>query len=135
MKVIKSYNSLNEMKGYKMIIFEKFRIDLNEIEIEVLKNLAKEHLTNSKSDVYDSLKEKLNNPTIINYSENKARATIKATEVRSAKAKAKIKQAKIELDRELMRGFIKKVSYYAVAKKSGVHINTVKKYITINEVN
>jgi len=110
---------------------DTYRIGLAEHELNTLKSLVKEHL---KDDVYNELKDKLDNPTIISYSEHKAKATSKATEVRSATAKAKIEKAKIELDRELMRGFIKKVSYYAVAKKSGVHINTVKKYITINEM-
>jgi len=115
-----------------MVIMDTYRIGLAEHELNTLKSLVREHL---KDDVYDSLKEKLNNPIIISYSEHKAKATSKATEVRSATAKAKIEKAKVELERELMRGFIKKVSYYAIAKKSGTHINTVKKYITIDEVN
>ena len=88
----------------------------------------------SMIDVFNSLKEKIGNPIVIEYSSKKVDATVTATEARTAKAKAKIKETFKQLERDFKRGYIKKISYYAISKKSGVHINTVKKYITLDEV-
>jgi len=114
-----------------MILAETYRLGLSEHELDTLKSLVRKHL---KDEIYDDLKEKLNNPKIINYSAFKVNATVKATEARTAKAKEKIEKAHKQLELDLKRGFIKKISYYGISKKSGVHINTVKKYITLDEV-
>jgi len=106
---------------------KKMRIDLEEWEYEMLQELIKE-ANERKSNIYKNLIEKIEKPKIIRSSENKRSAAEKATETRSKIAKEKIKKAVEELELELKRGFIKKISYFAIAKKSGVHINTVKKY-------
>lgn len=54
----------------------------------------------------------------------KREATIKATEVRSKKAKDKIENAINLLHLEN-----KAITHYSIAKESGVSFNTVKKYI------
>ena len=119
------------------IDYTKPRLDLDETELYILKDLISSIDINNyrgREDRLKSLIDKINNPKRIKHSFAKIDAAEIATEARTAKAKAKIKETHEQLKRDLMRGNIKKISYYAISKKSGVHINTVKKYITLDEV-
>jgi Ni,Fe-hydrogenase III large subunit len=111
-----------------MNTYKKLRLDLEENEILILKQILEEYQGDKELRSYNELIEKVNNPKEIKHSQAKTEATEKATKARSDKAREKIKKAVFELERELMRGNIKKVSHFAISKKSGVHINTVKKY-------
>lgn len=109
-------------------VYKKMRLDLEEYELMMLKEMIEKYQGDKESRSFKELMEKINNPKEIKHSTAKREATEKATKARSDKAREKIKTAVIELERELMRGNIKKVSHFAISKKSGVHINTVKKY-------
>ena len=53
-----------------------------------------------------------------------------ATEARTTKAKEKIQNAI-----NILRIEDKKITYYSIAKTAGVSYSTVKKYISLNEIN
>ena len=114
--------------------YKKFRLDLEGHEYLILKTILEKssYTLDSRSD--KSLLEKIENPKEIKHSSAKSDAAYKATMARKKIAMGKIKEAHEALELDLKRGFIKKISYYAISKKSGVHINTVKKYITLDEV-
>ena len=117
--------------------YKKPRLNLDGAELNIIKNLVKSIDINSykgSKEILKSLIYKIDNPTMIQFSFAKRDAVEIATEARTAKAKAKIKETHKQLKRDLTRGHIKKISYYAISKKSGVHINTVKKYITLDEM-
>jgi len=112
------------------------RIDMNILEFEYLQE-AISNLDNS--DIHQNyIKEKLtkliDKPSVFQRSEAKQDAMGQATRARSKKAKEKIQKAHKQLKLDIKRGTAKKMSYYALSKLSGVHINTVKKYITLDEV-
>ena len=104
--------------------YQKYRIDLDDAEMHQLKAL----INSSKMELSASLKVKINSPKIIKITDNKREATSLANEKRTAVAKQKIKDAVQQMELDLKRGFIKKITYYGISKKSGVHIDTVKKY-------
>ena len=122
------------MNKNDMLVPQSERLDLNYAEMKVLLRIL-EGYEGNKCEFYDSLLKKVKNPTQIYYSRAKSDAAATATKVRSDKAKKKINEAVKSLKLDLKREHIKKISYYAIAKKSGSHINTVKKYITLDEMN
>jgi len=104
--------------------YQKYRIDLDDAEMHQLKAL----LDSSKLELSASLKVKINSPKVIKITDNKREATSSANKKRTADAKKKIKETVALMELELKRGFSKKITYYGISKKSGVHIDTVKKY-------
>jgi len=123
MKTIDYIKSLNENEVYS----KKARIEFNLYEIRdtILPYLE------SLEDCHERevLLKALDNAKLIKYSTNKAIAAEKATAARTKKAKEKIQNAINILKME-----DKKITYYSVAKTSGVSYTTVKKYITLNEI-
>ena len=113
------------------MIYKKLRLDLEEHEHFFLKIILEKSSFTSDSNSYKSLLKKIENPKEIKHSSAKSDAVYKATNARKKIAIEKIKEARKALELELKRGFIKKISYYAISKKSGVHIDTVKKYISL----
>jgi len=111
--------------------YKKLRLDLEEPEYLILKMILEKSSFTIDSSSYKSLLKKIENPKEIKYSSAKSDAVYKATNARKKIAIEKIKEAQKALELELKRGFIKKISYYGISKKSGVHINTVKKYISL----
>jgi len=111
--------------------YKKLRLDLEEPEYIILKMILEKSSYKNDSNSYKSLLEKIENPKEIKHSSAKSDAVYKATNARKKITIEKIKEARKALELELKRGFIKKISYYAISKKSGVHINTVKKYISL----
>lgn len=104
---------------------KNYRLTLNSIELSLLQDLLQDSITNKNKDYFISLAKKVQNPTEIEYSLNKYKASITATEARTKKAKAKIENA-INVLR--MEG--KKITHYAISITGNVSYNTVKKYIT-----
>ena len=104
--------------------YNKYRIDLDDAEMHQLKAL----LDSSKLELSASLKMKINSPKVIKITDTKRESISSANKKRTAIAKQKIKDAVAQMELDLKRGFIKKITYYGIAKKSGVHIDTVKKY-------
>ncbi|MDY0122458.1 MAG: hypothetical protein RBR54_11000 [Sulfurimonas sp.] len=56
----------------------------------------------------------------------KSKSALKATKIRSDRAKAKIQNAI-----NILRMENRKISYYSIAQSSGVSYSTVKKYVTL----
>jgi hypothetical protein len=79
--------------------------------------------------MYDKLLDKINNPTEIKYSAKKSLAVNKATEARSKKAKAKIDNAI-----NILRIENKEITHYSISKTGNVSYNTVRKYISLDEM-
>ena len=112
------------------------RIDMNILEFEylqeVIKNLDSTDI--NQNYIKEKLTKLIKSPSVFQRSEAKQDAMEQATRARSKKAKEKIEKAHKQLKLDIKRGTAKKMSYYAISKLSGVHINTVKKYITLDEV-
>ena len=110
-----------------------YRLDLIDFEMDILQKYFN---TINESKVYDedkyyfnSLIEKIQNPKKIKLSYKKSSAALDATRARSKKAKDKIENAM-----NILRMENKKMTYYSIAKNAGVSYSTVKKYITLNEI-
>jgi len=106
----------------------RYRIDLDYDRLGVLQKYINAINIADEKDIefLNEIKEKVNNPKKIKRSVNKMIACDKATEARTKKAKEKIQNAI-----NLIRMQNKKITYYAIAKESGVAYQTVKKYITL----
>lgn len=106
----------------------KYRLDLTLQELEALSNLI-----NGKGYVSElainNIKEMLFSPTEIKKSNKKILAADKATQARTNKAKEKIQNAV-----NILRMENKEFTHYAIAKTSGASFNTVKKYITDDDL-
>ena len=76
------------------------------------------------------MKDIVNNPKQIKKSINKMVAADKATAARTAKAKKKIQNAI-----NILRMENKKITHYSIAKTAEVSYTTVKKYISIEDIN
>ena len=114
------------------------RIALSKVELGdliSLLNMNYKNLTIEEQKYYKPLKDKVESPTVIKYSSDKFLASKRATEARTSNAKSNINEAKRFFEAKLKRGSIKKISYYMISQRSGSHINTVKKYITLDEIN
>jgi len=100
-----------------------YRLDMDHIELETLKNIIKGdgHINQT---ALQSLNEKISEVKIIKRSEAKIQAAIKATDIKIQQTKDKI-----ENGINIQRLENKKFTHYSIAKSSGVSINTVKKYI------
>lgn len=134
MKALYYYNTLNEIKGINMLREEdikSYRIDLDMYQLHILKKYINT-LEVSEEDVimFNEIKEKVNNPKKIKRSVKKLMATDKATEARTAKAKEKIQNAI-----NILRMENKKITHYSIAKQAEVSYLTVKKYISLDEIN
>jgi len=108
---------------------KKYRVDFEPEELAILQ----EYINNIKDKDYTTfnvMKEKINNPKEILWSAKKSIAADNATKARTSKAKKKIQNAI-----NILRMEDKKITYYAIAKTAGVSYLTVKKYITLNEIN
>jgi len=110
----------------------KYRLELEVDELKELRIAYKYFAKAMNQEDYldEKLLEKLNvaEPHLPSY--KKKECTKIATKVRQDKAKKKIQNAI-----NLMKLEGKKLTLYSIAKESGVAYQTVKKYITINEVN
>lgn len=121
-------------KGY--IMQDKYSYDYNyrlDLDADLLCLLQK-YINNTKPTnddfiLFNEMKEIVNNPKAINRSIKKQIAISKATKARTLKAKEKIQNAI-----NLLRMENKKVTHYSIAKIAGVSFNTVKKYITLDEI-
>ena len=115
-----------------MKIFYK-RLDLTELEYEnLLKCIDFDKLKEAEKQYEDmeafkgfNIIDKLHNPKSIEYSSSKSTAASKATKARTEKVKYKI-----DLAIEILLTEKKTITHYAIAKKSGVSFNTVKKHIS-----
>ena len=122
-KTIDYVKSLNEDEVYS----QKVRVEFDLFEVKdtilpYLESLEDSFEKNKLLKVFDNAK-------IIKYSPKKANAAEKATEARTKKAKEKIQNAV-----NILRMENKKITYYSIAKTAGVSYSTVKKYISLNEV-
>ena len=124
MKTINYIKSINENEVYSQKVRVEFALfEIKDTVLPFLENLE-------DSFEKEKLLKALDNAKIIEYSPNKANAAEKATEARTKKAKEKIQNAI-----NLLRMENKKITYYSVAKTAGVSYSTVKKYISLDEVN
>ena len=110
------------------MVYDRVRIDLESWEYDFLKEFVLNTDKIKNSSIFESIIKKIENPKIIKYSDKKREASEIATLARTKQVREKINKAVKELELDLKRGFIKKISYFAISKKSGVHLNTVKKY-------
>ena len=107
-----------------------YRIDLDaDLMVLLQKYINNTNPTNDDIVLFNEMKQIINKPKAIKRSTNKQLASIKATEARTLKAKEKIQNAI-----NLLRLQNKKITHYSIAKASGVSFNTVKKYISLNEM-
>ena len=110
----------------------KYRLDLDSYHIEILQKYINkiEDIDEMDFIMFNEIKELINNPKKIKHSSAKYSAAITATEARTAKAKEKIQNAI-----NLLRIENKKITHYSIAKMAGVSYLTVKKYISLDEIN
>jgi len=109
----------------------KYRLDFESEYIELLqKYINKAEVSEEDFIMFNEMKEMINNPKKIKRSVKKMIATDKATEARTAKAKEKIQNAI-----NILRMENKKITHYSIAKTAGVSYLTVKKYISLDEIN
>ena len=106
-----------------------YRLDLDEVDMLLLQ----EHINAIKGEesytTFNELKEKVNNPKVINWSPKKSNAAGAATKARTKKAKEKIQNAI-----NILRMENKKLTHYSIAKQAEVSYLTVKKYISLDEI-
>ena len=111
-----------------------YRVELDAYKIEILqkyiKTIKEEDILDMDLIMFNELKEIINNPRKIKKSYKKSIAADNATEARTAKAKKKIENAM-----NILRMENKKLTHYAIAKMAGVSFVTVKKYISLDEMN
>ena len=105
-----------------------YRIDLSEMELITLQRHINE--LNESYIPFVAMKQKVNNPKEIEWSHKKSLSAYKATEARTAKAKEKIQNAI-----NILRMENKKITHYSIAKTAEVSYLTVKKYISLDEIN
>ncbi len=132
-----NYIKRNIIKGLIMSESEyKYRFDFEANDLEQLQKLLNRV---QELDKYDTLKELyslnemielISKPKKIKKSAKKMVATDKATEARTARAKEKIQNAI-----NILRMENKKITHYSIAKTAGVSYLTVKKYISLDEIN
>jgi len=122
-KTIDYVKSLNEDEVYSQKVRVEF--DLFEVKDYILPFL--ENLEDSFEK--EKLLKALDNAKIIKYSPKKANAAEQATAARTKKAKEKIQNAV-----NILRMENKKITYYSVAKTAKVSYSTVKKYISLDEM-
>jgi len=110
----------------------KYRLDLDNYQIETLQRFVKLINLYDENDLIrlNQLKEIINNPKKIKHSTKRIIACDTATKARITKAKKKIQNAI-----NILRMENKKLTHYSIAKTAGVSYVTVKKYITLNEIN
>jgi hypothetical protein len=110
---------------------KSYRYELTKLEKDLLDYIVNDfHKQHPDIVGIDNLMSHLNNPIKIKYSVKKTDAAEKATEARTKKAKAKIQNAINILNLEN-----RKITHYSIAQEAKVSYNTVKKYITLNEMN
>jgi Fic family protein len=114
----------------------KFRLDLTEDELIVLraiwsntKTLNQHNTHYENKDSYITLNEIIQKPKIIVHSDKKIKASASATEARIKKAKEKVDNAI-----NILRMENKKITRYSISKMSGVSYNTIKKYLSDNDI-
>ena len=108
----------------------KYRLDLDTYQLEVLqKYINNIDVFEEDLIMFNEMKEIANNPKKIKHSTKKYSAAVTATEARTAKAKKKIQNAI-----NILRMENKKITHYSIAKVAGVSYITVKKYITLDEI-
>ncbi len=108
----------------------KYRLDLDAYQFDVLLQYINQFdVLEEDLIMFNEIKEMINNPKKIPRSINKQIAATVATEARTAKAKEKIQNAI-----NLLKIENKKLTYYSIAKTAQVSYVTVKKYITLNEI-
>lgn len=117
-----------------------FRMDLKDYEFETLKKLlgkleiyCKDQINDKDSDFsfyFNILKESIKNAKKINDSASKRIAMETATKARSKRTKEKIDNAV-----RLLRFQNEKLTHYKISKESGVSFQTVKKYISNDDLN
>ena len=107
-----------------------YRLYLDEVDMQLLQ----EHINAIKGEerytTFNELKEKVNNPKEILWSAKKSNAASAATRARTQKAKEKIQNAI-----NILRMENKKLTHYSIAKQAEVSYLTVKKYISLDEIN
>jgi len=114
----------------------KYRLDLNISELErlqeILADLKESEKYNSyylELDSFKSLSKMIERPKEIKYSGAKGNAAAKATEARTKQAKEKIDNAI-----NILRFENKKITHYSISKMSAVSYNTVKKYLSDDDI-
>jgi len=122
-------NTLEILKTYKNDEVYTKKLSLN-IEVHEITNLIPEIEKIENEYLREKLLTFIKNGKIIKYSTKKAIATEKATEARTKKAKEKIQNAI-----NILRLENKKITHYSIAKTADVSYVTVKKYITLDEMN
>lgn len=109
----------------------KYRLDLDYEYIELLQKYIKQiEVREEDLILFNVMKDIVQNPKKIKHSIKKMIACDTATEARTVKAKEKIQNAI-----NLLKMENKKLTYYSIAKSAGVSYVTVKKYITLDEMN
>ena len=109
---------------------KKYRLDLDEVDIQLLQKYINSIKGEESCTTFNELKEKVNNPKVINWSAKKSNSARTATKVRTQKAKEKIQNAI-----NILRMENKKLTHYSISKQAEVSYLTVKKYISLDEIN
>ena len=114
----------------------KYRLDLNLSELERLQEILADLKESEKYNSYylelesfKSLNEMIQTPKEIKISGAKINAAAKATEARTKQAKEKIDNAI-----NILRLENKKITHYSISKMSAVSYNTVKKYLSDDDI-
>lgn len=108
-----------------------YRIEFDSELMELLqKYINQAEVSEEDLILFNQMKAFVNTPREIKRSVKKRMAIDKATEARTKQAKAKIQNAM-----NLLQIEGKKLTLYSIAKTAQVSYSTVKKYITLNEVN
>ena len=130
------HSTLDKLKPIEYLDNQKnitFRLDLDYIELKALLELLKKSQKNKK--IKDEFNYLINNREIlkkvktIHKSSKKSDAALTATAARSKKAKEKIDNAI-----NILRMENKKITCYSIAKMAEVSYNTVKKYLTNEDI-
>ncbi|WP_457610393.1 hypothetical protein [Lutibacter sp.] len=108
---------------------KKYRVDFEPEELAILQELIN-RVEDKNYTTFNEMKDKINNPKEILWSAKKSIAADNATKARTSKAKKKIQNAI-----NILRMENKKITHYSIAKTAGVSYLTVKKYISLNDIN
>jgi len=114
----------------------KYRLDLGLSELEILQEILEDNKKNDKYENYylqlesfKSLNEMIEKPKEIKYSGARANALAVATKARTKKAKEKIENAI-----NILRIECKPITHYSISSVAKVSYNTVKKYISDDDI-
>jgi len=114
------------MKTYRLdLTIAEYDLLKRCIDFDKMKNEIKSMQQYPNGTVYDNILDKIEKPKEIEFSVKKSLAAERATETRTKKAKEKIDNAI-----NILRMENKKITHYSISKVAKVSFNTVRKYLT-----